>query len=304
MPYGEVLRRPSAKVFAAVAVLLLVGAFSLLHADERPATVARVDGVEISRDMFYETLERFTVNGESLGSIALRQLISEALVVQANDRYGLGVDDAAVEAEYEAAARVYGDQLPTLLAQAGLTEERFREEIRLSLILDRLVTRGIEVTEEEIAAFYEEHKDSAFHVPESYYASQILVASEQEAEEILALLADGADFAELRAERSLDKGAWGPVTKSDPIPQNIADAIFSLQVGEVSEPISVGGGGYYLIRLDKIVPEDYLSLDEVRDEIREHLIYSKAPSIEEAVAQLWEEADIQIEWPRYSDLAL
>lgn len=302
MPYSEVLKKHSTKLLAALAIVLLIGAVSLLQANENPATVAKVNGVEISRETFYDALERFMVNGETLGSIALRQLISETLVLQANATYELGVDDAAVQAEYDAAAALYGEQFPALLAQAGLTDERFREEIRLSLILNRLVTRGIEVTEEEIVSFYEQNKENVFYVPETYRASQILVASEEEARELLDRLAEGATFAALRAEHSLDQGVWGPLSKSDPIPKEIADVLFSLQVGEVSEPVQVGGG-YYLIRLEEIVPGDYISLEDAYEDIRQHLLYSKAPSVEQTVAKLWEEANIQIDWARYSHLA-
>lgn len=302
MPYKELLQKRSTQLLAALAILLLVGAFSLLQASENTTTVARVNGVEISRDSFYEALEQYNVNGETLGSIALRQLISEALILQANETYELGVDDAQVEASYQEAVAVYGPELPTLLAQVGMTEARFRQEIRIGLILELLMTRGIEVTEEDIATFYEENKETLFLQPELYNASQILVANEEQARDILAQLAEGATFAELREEHSLDRGVWGPIAKTDTIPKEIADALFSLQVGEVSEPVAVGGG-YYLIRLEEITPEKYYTLDEVSEDIRQHLLYSQARSADEVIAQLWEEADIQIDWARYSHLA-
>lgn len=302
MPYKGLLQKRSTQLLAALAILLLVGAFSLLQASENTTTVARVNGVEISRDSFYEALEQYNVNGETLGSIALRQLISEALILQANETYELGVDDAQVEASYQEAVAVYGPELPTLLAQVGMTEARFRQEIRIGLILELLMTRGIEVTEEDIATFYEENKETLFLQPELYNASQILVPNEEQARDILAQLAEGATFAELREEHSLDRGVWGPIAKTDTIPKEIADALFSLQVGEVSEPVAVGGG-YYLIRLEEITPEKYYTLDEVSEDIRQHLLYSQARSADEVIAQLWEEADIQIDWARYSHLA-
>ena len=88
-----------------------------------------------------------------------------------------------------------------------------------------------------------------------------------------ALLADGADFAE-PARNPVWTGC-GDRSRSRSDPQNIA-GIFGL-CGRSERAHQRGGGGYYLIRLDKIVPRTtFRSTRCGRDP--EHLIYSRRPA--------------------------
>lgn len=295
------LTRRTWQLIVAVALIAAVGSVSLLQANADSDTVVMVNGEPIDRDMFYQALERFTFNGESLGAIALRQLISEALVIQANSKHELGVTDEMVTAEFEKVRSYYGDDFELMLQQVDLTEDGLRDEIRINLILERLVLQGIEVTEEQMQSFYEENKGSLFTEPERYRASHILVESKDEAEAILDELAKGATFAELRAEHTLDNSEWGPLSQYDEIPAAIKDALFALQVGEVSKPVETALG-YVLIRLEEITPERQATYEEVKDVIRDHLLYSQAPAVEDVLAELWADAQIEVQWDRYKGI--
>lgn len=302
MPTNNAVSKRITRLILAFMIVLLIGAFTFLSAEGDPETVLVVNGTEISRDAFYESLERFTINGELLGNIALRQLIAEVLVLQANETYQLGVTDQMVQAEFEAVASAYGDELPTILAQMDMTEKRLRDEIKLSLIIDRLVTKDVQVTDDEVRAFYEANMATLFMEPELYRASQILVETEEEALQILEELAAGADFSAIRAERSLDTADWAAVAIEDPVPTELAKALFSLEVGEVSEPVKTASG-YYLIRLEEILPEEVVPFESVVEEIRQYLLYSRAISVDDAIAELWSKASIEVHWERYGHLA-
>jgi len=85
-------------------------------------------------------------------------------------------------------------------------------------------------------------------------------------EEILA----GADFVEMVREHSEDEvskakdGDYGTLSMSDKIPETIKDAVFSLEEGEVSEPVRQPNG-LYLFRVEET---GLKPLDEVRQTLR------------------------------------
>jgi parvulin-like peptidyl-prolyl isomerase len=79
----------------------------------------------------------------------------------------------------------------------------------------------------------------------------------------------GKDFVALVKENSEDPiskekdGDFGPVKRTDRLPDPIKNAIFQLKPGEISEPIRQPNG-YYVIRLIELVPQPF---EEVRSAI-------------------------------------
>ena len=82
-----------------------------------------------------------------------------------------------------------------------VTERVLVETLVKREILDKTV-----VTDKEAKAYYDEHKDE-FKEKEKVRARHILVATEEEAQEIHQELEKGADFAKLAQEKSIDKRA-------------------------------------------------------------------------------------------------
>lgn len=83
-------------------------------------------------------------------------------------------------------------------------------------------------------------------------ASHILVKTEEEAKDLLAKLNEGADFGELAEEHSLcpskrDGGDLGYFGKGMMV-KPFEDAAFSMEAGEVSQPVETQFG-WHLIKL-------------------------------------------------------
>ena len=83
-------------------------------------------------------------------------------------------------------------------------------------------------------------------------ASHILVKTEEEANDLLAKLNEGADFGELAEEHSLcpskrDGGDLGYFGKGMMV-KPFEDAAFSMEAGEVSQPVETQFG-WHLIKL-------------------------------------------------------
>ena len=114
----------------------------------------------------------------------------------------------------------------------------FAQNLLLDLYTHREISQKIVVADEEMEAHYRAtHRDRALRF------SGIMLETREEAEEILQAVADGAQFMELAKGRSLHRdsgeqgGDVGGYKLKDKVLPAIAEAIFPLAVGEVSEPI-------------------------------------------------------------------
>jgi peptidyl-prolyl cis-trans isomerase D len=91
---------------------------------------------------------------------------------------------------------------------------------------------------------------------EQVWARHILVPSEEEARDIIDRLNDGEEFGELAAELSLDTvsgangGNLGWFGKGQMVPP-FEEAVFELEVGEVSEPVQSDFGWHVIQLIDR-----------------------------------------------------
>jgi peptidyl-prolyl cis-trans isomerase C len=152
----------------------------------------------------------------------------------------------------------------TLLAQAGrkakLAEEagvkrRIAEaenEVIADAYIDQLLRK--EITEKKLRARYQ---DYVKHAParEEVEARHILVPTEKEANEIIAQLKKGADFATLAKEKTTDPagkasgGDLGWFTKDEMVPE-FANAAFKLKKGEFTQKPVKTQFGWHIIKVE------------------------------------------------------
>lgn len=170
----------------------------------------------------------------------LEGLIDGALIQQGAVALGIQVSDEELDRQVEADIEAGGGQAAfnEWLEATGQTREDYREMLRQSMISQRAmeaVTGGLQTEAEQV------------------HARHIQVESEEEAQEILAQLQQGADFATLARERSTDLATrenggdlgWFPRGMVAP---ELENAAFALQPGEVSDALPLGEG-YQLIQL-------------------------------------------------------
>jgi peptidyl-prolyl cis-trans isomerase C len=125
------------------------------------------------------------------------------------------------------------------------------------------------IDEERLTATYEALYGDAEPTRE-LRASHILLETEEGAQAVLADLEDGADFAELAAERSTgpsgpnggDLGWFTSTTMVKPF----ADAAFAMAVGETSDPVQTQFG-WHVIRVTEERFRPVPTIDEVRTEL-------------------------------------
>jgi foldase protein PrsA len=274
----------------AVSVIALITVLLVRPGSEAGATevVAEVNGDPITKEELYTAMYEEFAGGQTFGERTLEQLIQRKLVEQEAKKQNISFSDAEVEAkideELEKWKQDFGseEQFELLLNQSGMTLEQLKEslkkELPFSMMLEKLFEDQIEITDEEIADYYEQYQH-LFQEPEQVRASHILVDDEKKAQDLLAQLREGADFATLASEHSQDEstakngGDLGYFERGQMV-EAFESAAFSMEVGEISDVVE-SEYGYHIILVTDKVTEVQRSLDEVRDQIYDDLFAQK-----------------------------
>lgn len=127
------------------------------------------------------------------------------------------------------------------LKEAGMSREQYETIFETELLRKKL---------------YEAVTSDIAHEQDKVWARHILVATEEEAKEIIELLNNGEDFGDLAAKRSLDttSGANGGDLGWFGKGQMVAafeEAVFNLEVGEISEPVQSDFGWHVIQVIDR-----------------------------------------------------
>lgn len=231
---------------------------------------ATVNGEEISRDELHERLV------DQYGQELLDSLITEKVIDQEAKKENVKVTQKEIDEEKAVYAESYGgeDALKQTLESSGLTMADFEEDIESYLATKKLLEPRIEISEEDMKAYFDENKDS-FAQEEQVSASHILVEDEKTANEVIEKLKDGGDFAELAAEYSTDEsnkdagGDLGFFGKGDMV-EEFEKAAFALEPGKISEPVKTEYG-YHVIRVAEKQEAKEAVYEDVKEEVKNTL---------------------------------
>ncbi len=173
----------------------------------------------------------------------------------------------------------------TLLAEEGRKENlqddpevKARiEQVTNQMIQEVLIRRYLQkmMTEDAIKARYEKFVAEQPAQTE-IRASHILVASEEEAKEIVKQLEGGADFAAVAKEKSTDPSAkqnggdLGYFTAGEMVPE-FSQAVFAMETGDSSKAPVKSQFGWHVIKVVDKRPKVPPSLEETRGQIEEVL---------------------------------
>lgn len=169
----------------------------------------------------------------------------------------------------------YYDDRPTAYMSPESVDFEF-----LEIRLDQLAAET-EISEEAVQRHYEESA-SRFQQDEQRRAAHILFlfgddeeAAREQATAVAARAKAGEPFADLARSNSADTGTaeqggdLGVVLQSQ-YPGALGDAIFSMQPGEISDPVR-SDFGFHVLQMNEIVPGGPLPLDQVRAELEQEL---------------------------------
>lgn len=269
--------------------------------DELPTgAVAIVDGVTITKTELEGLLDRAKISYEqqqrdfpkagtpeyqSLQTQAVAYLVQRAQYdLEAADR-GVTITDGEIDERVEQVKKESfgGDEAKWLeaLEQQGYTEDDVRSEIRAQLVSERLVALVAgpsEVTDAEIAAYYEANK-AQFSVPETREVRHILVKTKAEADKLYAEIEDGADFASLAKQHSEDPGSKDNGGKLTIARGQTVEAFdktaFLLDTDVVSRPVKTEFGYHIIVPIGNVKPGKVTSLAEAKAQIQTQLGQTK-----------------------------
>jgi len=275
-----ITRKTITLVGVAVAAIALVVVATALVVN-RSEAVAVVNGEKITKEELYQAMY------EQVGQRTLDDLVAERLIMQEAEKQGVTVSEDEVQRRYqEVVEQNFSSEQELLqaLQMYNMTKDDLMDNIKKELIVRKVLGEDVKVTEEDMKKYFEENKER-FAQREQVKVQHILLKNEEDAEAVLAEINNGADFAELAKEKSIDPGSkdkggdLGYVTRNDVVPE-FADAAFSLAPGEISGAVKTDYGYHIIKVLDKKParePDYETSKDKIRDILIEQAVQEKAP---------------------------
>ncbi|MCW9024887.1 MAG: SurA N-terminal domain-containing protein [Gammaproteobacteria bacterium] len=277
--------------------------------------MAQIAAMEVFQDAdgkFSPERYKQTLNSQRVNSFLFEQEISRDVAEQ-HLRAGIAASGFVTESELQSFAKLYGQKrkLDYLVVpkeiylsqvkpddsdidayyESHKAEFMTPEQVVVEYVELRLdqMAKEIDVSEEEIAQYYEQQRANYIKQPEQRKASHILIkvddttdeaSARQKISDIQAKLSAGSDFASLAKEYSDDfvsakQGGDLGLFGRGVMDKAFEDAAFKLEKGQVSSPVR-SQFGYHLIKLDDIQAVQMAKLDDVRDTIKQDMQMQQA----------------------------
>jgi len=322
--------RRAARPAGAAALLSIVLCAGAMAQAIYPGDAVRVNGTAISYQRFHGFYVEYRnskgvavgARGDQLDLLtrlrkeAMDRLIEQELVRQAAVREGIEVKPEAVDEAVADLRAVFDDELSfnLRLKDEGFTLESYREHVAQLMAakwyIDRVRVAVAEVSDEDLEAYYRAN-ERRLTLPEQVRVRHILLtwkpmgtgddraAIREQMKPILARARAGEDFAALAREYSDDfatkaiGGDTGLFARGKMVPA-FERVAFSLEPGEISDPVETVFG-VHILRLEEHHEARLLPLDEVREQLREHIREERMEKAErDEIERLREEAEIQV----------
>lgn len=282
-------------VLAVVAIVCAVLAAGSGRAEVVNRIIATVDGDPITVHEV-EMYRAGSGSNELTEPQALEALITDKLLEKEVVERKIEVKSEDIDHyvdQVKARNRIDDYRFEAALSAQGMTLQRYRDRIKAELQKSQLVNKEIRgrvsVPPEEVDHYYELHRED-FKTGERVTVRDIFFRVEPtdsdgevarirgKADEVRQLAVGGRGFQELAKQFSegpgADKGGLLGTFARGELEGEMEPVAFSLSPGQLSEVVRTDKG-FYILRVDKIEPPGYRSLDEARDQIRETL-YQKA----------------------------
>jgi len=249
--------------------------------------IATVSGRPVTQESFDSYVAETMGGHEEAGSLdaevksrLLDQFLDEEVLVGAALEEGVSVSEEEV-----------GRFLP---GNAG-NRQRLRRVLLQKKYKEQVILKNLNVSDEEILEHFRAH-EATFRRPARAVLSKVLLDSAHEARNVRADLArDPDDFEEISQTRSLSPdGGRAQEYEEAALPDSLREVVASMREGELSEVVE-DPMGFFILRLEERLPEQGVSIEEVRDQIELSLLREKGERrFNQSLADLRQGARIQI----------
>jgi foldase protein PrsA len=285
------LLKALASIFLVCAALLFLGCNNLSS-----DTAASVNGTVITKDDVAEQIELMrkrsgmASSDDQAKSARLRRQITDQLVraeLEKQEAAGKGISvtgqDIEDQLQQMAEDQFLSDRQRMMedYYSKGFSEEELRTEVAQMILHEKLmdtIRQEIPISDEEIQAYYDRNRVQ-YDLPERRQARQLVTGSESTALEAVSRARTGEDFATLVEQLSNDpqatatKGSIGLIAPGQ-LPPELESVLFSLNLGDVSDPVK-SGDRWYVLRVESIFAPTPKTPEQARGEIREILVNQK-----------------------------
>ena len=273
---------------AAAFTMLLASPVQMTVLAQDEDIIATVGDQQVTKEDFYQEMKSF------YGNATLRTMLLEIVLEQnvENSEASLTAAQEEVNTQIEQAG---GEEVfAQLLAyqQLGSVED-FTHQIYVSKMLEEVVSREVDTSDEAIQAYYDNEYSPTME------AQHILVETEEEAVAAIERINAGEEFDAVAQELSLDSsaangGLLSPFTTGQMVPE-FEEAVKSQASGEVTQTPVQSQYGFHIIKtLDN---GEKAPLDEVKDEVT--TLYKESKFADSTfsysvIGKLLEQANVQI----------
>ncbi len=288
---------------ACLLCLLLPGALALAQTPPPaasaslplPATLAVINGKPLGSQGFWEAMQ------QGFAREIFEELLHRRVVWDEAQRLGIALS----KQEFEQALKGVKAEYPTeaafqaSLRQQGMSEDFFVQRLKTEMLLDKIVDQRGSIPEEEIAAYYDKHRDQ-FVRPPRVHLWDIVTTDVDSAYAARRRIAAGEDFARVAREMSVapsasQGGDLGWLTADEIADRLMRDTAFCLEVGQTSNPLLVEGK-YHVLYVTEAQPGVSRTLAQARPDIIIALREEKGLTREAVLDSLVRTAEIQINW--------
>ncbi|RYG31601.1 hypothetical protein EON81_22525 [bacterium] len=252
-------------------------------------SLATFNGDRISKDEYYRHLERMgqvrvvtaqgtvpaPVAGGTLGFQALEDMVNRQAVLQVAKDEGVYPTDADIQKELDFQSSKAPDFLKNLTAQ-GLSIDSIKDDLRVQLAQEKVITKGITVSDEEVDR-YIKGNPSKFRQPKLVQMRWIVVKSPDQKKQVDEALSSGQSFKDVAIRYSLapnardNEGRYTTPVYDDfpPVLKKLSDG---LSEGKTSSWIADSGGASVKFYVESKTPARNVEITPVmKEEVKRSL---------------------------------
>lgn len=247
---------------------------------------------------------------------AMNLLIEQVLVAQAAEKAGVKADPDAVGKAFDELRSVFDsdEAFQMKLEGDGFTAASLRRHLGRMMAaqqyLDEIRKEAANVNDADLERYYDENRNR-LTLPEQVRVRHILITWKpmgkpddrafirESMQPILERARAGEDFAALAREFSDDYatrqagGDTGFFHRGQMAPA-FEEAAFALQLGEISDVVETSFG-VHIIKLEERQEEELLSLEDIRDQLLDHVRNERAEqAVRTEIDRLADAADIKV----------
>ena len=134
-----------------IVVIIFLGVF------KNQFIVATVNGQPVTRIQLINQLEKKD------GKTVLQSIVTEQLILQEAKKRNVSVSEGDVKAEIaniEKSISAQGQNIDTLLAQQGMTRADLNDQVKIQLLLKKMVGSDVKITDKEVDDYIEQNKEA------------------------------------------------------------------------------------------------------------------------------------------------